>query len=145
MTPTLILTNARIQTMDPARPRAEAIALAGGRILALGARPEIEALAGSATEVIDCHGTTLLPGFVESHLHLGLGGSELSHLQLTHVEGAEALARAFRAFGTENPGRPILMAQGGHYAILDHPLTRPDLSFSTISSSSASSWKLAFA
>jgi predicted amidohydrolase YtcJ len=127
MTPTLILTNARIRTMDPARARAEAIALAGDRIAALGSRAEIEALATSGTEVIDCRGATLLPGFVESHLHLGLGGSELTHLQLTHVEGAEALARAFRAFAAEHPDRPILMAQSGHYAMLDHALSRHDL------------------
>ena len=60
MTPSMILTNARILTMDPDRPRAEAIALAGGRIQALGSRAEVEALAGPATEVVDCRGATLI-------------------------------------------------------------------------------------
>lgn len=127
MTPHLILTNARILTMDPARPTAQAIALAGERIAAVGSRVEIEALAGPATEVIDCKGATLMPGFVESHLHLVLGGTELAHLQLTHVDGEEALTRAFRDFAGKNPDQPLLMAQGGHYAILDHPMTRHDL------------------
>lgn len=127
MTPTLILTNARILTMDPARPRASAVALAGDRILALGARAPIEALAGPQTEVIDCGGATLLPGFVESHLHLVLGGAELAHLQLGGIEGAAALADAFRSFGAKHPERPLLMAQGGHYAMLDHPMNRHDL------------------
>src|SRR5690606_40391770 len=53
MTPEMILTNARVLTMDPARPRAEAVAVAGGRIAAVGSRAEVEALAGPATEVID--------------------------------------------------------------------------------------------
>lgn len=127
MTPDTILTNARILTMDPGRPRAEAVALAAGRIAALGTRAEIERLAGPATEVIDCKGATLLPGFVESHLHLVLGGAELAHLQLTHMEGEAALTAAFRAFAAEHAERPLLMAQGGHYAMLDHPMTRHDL------------------
>ena len=127
MTPDLILTNARVLTMDPARPRGEAVALAGAKILAVGKRAEIEALAGSATEILDCHGGSLLPGFVESHLHLVLGGAELAHLQLGHVEGAAALARAFHDFAASHPGRPLLMAQGGDYAMLDHPMRRQDL------------------
>jgi predicted amidohydrolase YtcJ len=127
MIPDMILTNARIQTMDPAHPRGEAIALAGGRILAVGLRSEIEALAGAATETVDCKGGTLLPGFVESHLHLVLGGAELAHLQLGHVEGVEALAKAFREFAAQRPDQPLLMAQGGHYAMLDHPMSRHDL------------------
>ena len=94
MTPHLILTNARILTMDATRPRAGAIALAGERILALGAPSMIEPMAGQGTEVIDCKGATLLPGFVESHLHLIFGGAELSHLHLTGIEGEEALTRA---------------------------------------------------
>ncbi len=127
MTPHLILTNARVLTMDPAHPRAEAVALAGERIAAIGTRAEIEALAGPGTEVFDCNGATLMPGFVESHLHLVLGGTELAHLQLTHVHGETALAKAFRDFAAKNPDQPLLMAQGGDYAILDHPMTRHDL------------------
>lgn len=127
MTPSMILTNARILTMDPQNPRAEAIAVAGGQIVALGSSAQILALAGPATEIVDCHGATLLPGFVESHLHLGLGGAELAHLQLAGVEGAGGLARAFRDFAERHPDRPLVMAQGGHYAMLDHPMTRHDL------------------
>ncbi|MGB3147561.1 MAG: amidohydrolase [Paracoccaceae bacterium] len=127
MTPSMILTNAKILTMDPAAPTAAAVALAGDRIAALGSRAEIEALAGPTTEIFDCKGATLLPGFVESHLHLVLGGMELAHLQLTGEAGADALARAFHDFADRHPDRPLLMAQGGGYAMLDHPMTRHDL------------------
>jgi predicted amidohydrolase YtcJ len=123
----MIITNARVLTMDEARPRAEAVALGGGRILAVGSRAEIEALAGPATRVVEAEGRTLLPGFVESHLHLVLGGNELSQLQLGGVHGFEALASAFRAYAARNPGLPLLMAQGAAYEILDHPVTRHDL------------------
>jgi predicted amidohydrolase YtcJ len=127
MTPEMIITNAKVLTMDEARPRAEAVAFAGGRILAVGSRAEVEALAGPATRVVDAGGRTLLPGFVESHLHLVLGGNELSQLQLGGVQGFEDLARLFRAYAAKNPSLPLLMAQGAAYEILDRPVTRHDL------------------
>ena len=123
----MIITNAKVLTMDEDRPRAEAVALGGGRILAVGSRAEVEALAGPATRVVDAGGRTLLPGFVESHLHLVLGGNELSQLQLGGVEGFDELARLFRAYAVQNPDLPLLMAQGAAYEILDHPVTRADL------------------
>lgn len=127
MQPEMIITNAKVLTMDPAQPRAEAVAVAGGRILAVGGRAEVEALAGPATRVVDAGGRTLLPGFVESHMHLVLGGNELSQLQLGGVSGPDDLARLFRAYAAKNPGMPLLMAQGAAYEILDHPVTRADL------------------
>ena len=123
----MIITNAKVLTMDEERPRAEAVAFGGGRILAVGTRAEIEALAGPGCRVVDAGGRTLLPGFVESHLHLVLGGNELSQLQLGCVQGIEELARAFRAYAAKNPDLPLLMAQGASYEILDHPVTRHDL------------------
>lgn len=123
----LIVTGARVLTMDPGRPRAEAVAVANGRILAVGARSEIEMLARPQTRMIYAAGATLLPGFVESHLHLVLGGAELAHLQLHGAHGLDAMTRAFRAFASANPERPLLMAQGADYAMLDHPVSRHDL------------------
>ncbi|WP_295074313.1 amidohydrolase [Tabrizicola sp.] len=123
----MIITNAKVLTMDEPRPRAEAVAFGGGRILAVGSRAEVEALAGPGVRVVDAGGRTLLPGFVESHLHLVLGGNELSQLQLGGVSGFDELARLFRAYAAKNPGLPLLMAQGAAYEILDHPVTRHDL------------------
>ena len=123
----MIITNAKVLTMDEGRPRAEAVALGGGRILAVGSRGEVERLAGPGVRVVDAGGRTLLPGFVESHLHLVLGGNELSQLQLGGVAGFDDLARAFRAYAAQNPDLPLLMAQGAAYEILDHPVTRADL------------------
>jgi predicted amidohydrolase YtcJ len=127
MSAEMIVTNARVLTMDPARPRAEAVAVAGGRIVAVGTRAEVEALAGPGCRVVDAGGRTLLPGFVESHLHLVLGGNELTQLQLGGVHGFEALAAAFRAYAAANPGLPLLMAQGAGYDILGRPVSRADL------------------
>ncbi len=123
----MIVTGAKVLTMDPDRPRAEAVALAGGRILAVGTAAEVAALAGPDTRVIEAGGRTLLPGFVESHLHLVLGGNELTQLQIGGVHGFDALRAAYLDYAAKNPDRPLLMAQGASYEILDHPVTRHDL------------------
>lgn len=122
----MIITNAKVLTMDPARPRAEAVAFGGGRILAVGTRAEVEALAGPGCRIVDAGGRTLLPGLVESHMHL-FGGAELQHLQLTGMHGLAVLKAAFAGFAAANPEAPVLMAEGVDYGILGHPVTRADL------------------
>jgi predicted amidohydrolase YtcJ len=122
----LILTNARVLTMDEAAPRASAVAVTGDRIAAVGGA-EVAALAGPGTLVIDCAGRSLLPGFVESHLHLVLGGAELAQLQIGGIGGLAALRAAFADYAARHPGAPLLMAQGAGYDILGAPVTRQDL------------------
>ncbi len=127
MTADLIVVNASVLTMDEAAPRASAVAVGDGRILAVGSDGDIRALAGPGTEVIDAGGATLLPGFVESHLHLFMGGAELAHLQLGGIRGIEAVGAAVREFAAAHPERPLLMAQGADYEIFGRPATRHDL------------------
>ena len=110
-----------------ANPRAEAVAIAAGRIAAVGSNAEIAAMAGAQTRRIDAGGRTVLPGFVESHLHLVLGGVELTQLQLGGKLGIDALKAQFAAYAAANPGKALLMAQQADYEMLDHPVTRHDL------------------
>jgi hypothetical protein len=65
----LIVVNANVFTMDPARPRAEAIAIKDGRFLAVGASADIRALASTRTRVIDAARQTVVPGFIDTHCH----------------------------------------------------------------------------
>ena len=70
----LVLRNGRVVTVDPARPEAQAVAIQGDRIAAVGTNEEISRLIGPGTEVIDLAGKLAIPGFVEAHGHfLGLG------------------------------------------------------------------------
>ena len=69
----MIITNAKVLTMRQGQSRAQAVAIAGGKIVALGSRVPVEAMANSGSNIIDAGGRSLLPGFFESHLHLGLG------------------------------------------------------------------------
>jgi len=125
MSATLLIVNARVLTMDPEAPETDAVALSGDRIAALGA--DAEAMAGPECPRIDAKGATVLPGFIESHLHLFMGGSELAHLQLLGVKGPEALTVAVRTYAAANPDRKVIVGQGCDYGIYDRALTRHDL------------------
>lgn len=120
----MIVTGAKVLTMDETRPRAEAVALAGGRIVAVGSVAEVDAWRGPATRVIAAAGRTLLPGFIESHMHL-FGGAELNHLQLTGLHGMAALTSAFQDYAEGRSG--MLMAEGADYSLLPGGITRHDL------------------
>ena len=75
---TLVLRNGRIVTVDSARPEAEAIAMRGASILAVGSNADIGRLIGDSTEVIDLQGKLAIPGFIESHGHyMGLGRAKM--------------------------------------------------------------------
>lgn len=124
---TLIVTNGNVLTMDAQNPRAEAVALRGDHVLAVGDQATILALSGPGCRIIDAQGATVLPGLIESHLHLLMGGNELAHLQLLDVHGPDALKTALLAFAVENPEAPMLMGQGCDYVIYDRALTRHDL------------------
>ncbi len=65
----IVLCNANVLTMDAARPRAEMVAIQGGKVLAVSATDDVKAFQDAGTEVIDCHGMTVLPGFHDAHCH----------------------------------------------------------------------------
>src|SRR6266852_768440 len=65
----LVIINAKIHPMDQGRPLAEAVAVSGNRIVAIGSTKDIHKLAGANTRVIDAKGQLLLPGFNDAHVH----------------------------------------------------------------------------
>jgi predicted amidohydrolase YtcJ len=93
----LIVTHANIYTVDRQHPRAEAVAVIGERIVAVGSRAEIDAWRGAATRVIDAHGRLLLPGFNDSHVHFTDGGAAHAEVQLNDAGSVEELRRRLAA------------------------------------------------
>ncbi len=89
----LIIVNAKVWTVDPARPTAQAVAVLGDRIAAVGSDLEIEAWRGPATRQIDARGKLLLPGFNDAHVHLVAGGAQLENVQLHDVGNAQEFAQ----------------------------------------------------
>ncbi len=78
----LILFNGKVWTENPAQPTAQAVALDGSRILAVGGNAAIRKLAGPDTRVIDLGGRLLLPGFNDAHVHFLIGGGSLITVHL---------------------------------------------------------------
>ncbi|MBZ9809890.1 amidohydrolase [Mesorhizobium sp. BR1-1-9] len=115
----LIVINGRVLTMDDDNPAADAVAVKNGAIVALGSRASIEEFKGPATRVIDARGGSVLPGFIEAHMHLFSGAAELAHLQLSGVHGFEALQRAIRDYASTHPDAKMLVGQGVDYTVLD--------------------------
>lgn len=98
-----------ILTMDPERPIAEALALRGERILAVGSEAEVRIFADNDAEVLDLAGQAVLPGFHDSHVHLAQHGLELAQLRLDDTTSKEAaLARVAEAAQRTPKGEWIL-------------------------------------
>ncbi|WP_395450345.1 amidohydrolase [Aminobacter sp. UC22_36] len=114
----LIVIDGRVLTMDTAQPSAEAVAIKDGLIAAVGDTATVEAWRGPDTRVIDARGGSVVPGFIEAHMHLFSGAAELAHLQLAGVHGFEALRDAVQAYARSRPDMGMLVAQGADYTIL---------------------------
>ncbi len=118
MTADVIIRNAAILTMDVTNPRAEGLAIAGNKVIAVGGTKEVTALKGAKTRVIDAGGNTVLPGIVESHMHLFAGAAELSHLQLTGVRGFDGLKAKTLDYLKHNPGDGLVIGEQADYIII---------------------------
>ncbi len=89
----LIITNAKIWTVDKSLPTAQAVAVLGDRIVAVGSNADIDAWRGSHTQVIDARGRLLLPGFNDSHVHFVSGGMQLTNIQLNDATSPQEFVR----------------------------------------------------
>jgi predicted amidohydrolase YtcJ len=92
----LIVENARIRTLDPARPVASALAIADGTIVAVGDPHEVAELRGPRTEVVDLAGAALVPGLVDSHLHPFYGAHRARGVDFTGMRTLDEVLGALR-------------------------------------------------
>jgi predicted amidohydrolase YtcJ len=110
----LVLTNGRVVTVDPGKPEAEAIAVRGDRVEAVGSSREIKAYIGQRTEVIDLAGRFAMPGFVESHAHFTGVGTAKTQLELMKTRTwDEIVAMVAEAAKKAKPGDWIV-GRGWH-------------------------------
>ncbi len=110
----LVLRNGRVVTIDASRPEAQAIAVRGGIIAAVGSNDEIQAYVGPSTQIIDLTGRLAIPGFIESHAHFtGIGESRVE-LDLTRARTwDDIVAQVAEAARKARPGDWIL-GRGWH-------------------------------
>jgi predicted amidohydrolase YtcJ len=103
--PDLVLLSARIWTGDSAQPEATALAAREGRIVAVGSDPEIRRLRGPKTVVVDGKGRRVVPGFIDCHTHMSMGGFNLLGVDLRHTKDPEDFTRRLAAFAKTRPPR----------------------------------------
>lgn len=109
----LIITNAKVYTVDKRQPRAEAVAVIGERIVAVGSASAIDAWRGPSTRVIDAGGRLVLPGFNDAHVHFIDSGLGLASVQLKDAASPQEFAGRVAEFAKKQPkGRWIL---GGNW------------------------------
>lgn len=127
--PELVILNGAVLTFHHAQPRAEAVAVRGGTVLAVGTTSEIRALAGPHTREVDAAGGTVMPGIIDSHVHLFGGSVELGYLDLGGLQGDDAVIPVVRARSAEEPDSRLLFGVQADYAMFGqgHRTTRHDL------------------
>ncbi|MBL0372209.1 amidohydrolase [Rhizobium sp. KVB221] len=104
-TPDLILFNANIVTMDPLTPKAQALAVKNGRVIALGADKEIRALASENTRIVDAGGRLVLPGFQDTHIHLQDSGRDYAqNAGLDAARTIDELVATMKTFSESHDG-----------------------------------------
>lgn len=125
----LVFTNGVVHTGDSAQPAAQAVAIAGGRLVLVGSTAEAERYIGSGTEVVDLAGATVLPGLVDAHMHLaGVGQREMT-LNLEGLNSLEAFLAKVKERVDQVPAGEWVTGRGWIETFWSPPVfpTRQDL------------------
>lgn len=108
----LILTNGAVCTEDAAQPQAEAVAVAGDKILFAGDTRAALRFRGESTRVVDLAGKMVLPGFQDSHIHLITGGIEAGQCNLSGLQTKEEVFAKIKDYAARHPDKPWITGGG---------------------------------
>jgi predicted amidohydrolase YtcJ len=117
-----IFLNGKIWTGDDAQPTAQALAIAGDKLVAIGTNADIKKLVSSDTAVVDLHGRFVIPGFQDSHLHFP--GPSINETNLVGADTLEDFQRRIADFAKSHPDLPWIIGSGWGYATF--PNQSPD-------------------
>jgi predicted amidohydrolase YtcJ len=115
----LVLRGGRIFTADAAKTWAQAIAVRGGRIAAVGGDRDMRDLTGPGTRVIDLRGRTVTPGFGDAHVHPTHAGLTRLRCELHDARGLDTYLELVAAYATAHPDEPWIL--GGGWSLADFP------------------------
>jgi predicted amidohydrolase YtcJ len=120
----LVLSGGHVHTVDPANPRAEAVAVRGERIVAVGSAAEIGELVGPRTRVVDLAGRLLLPGFQDAHVHPISSGVDGLQCDVREARGREAVLATIRDYVAAHPDDPWIVGSGWYMADFENGTPR---------------------
>ena len=112
-----LLLNARIYTVNPRQPWAEALATRGGNIVAVGSEAQIEKYRGPSTRVIDAGGRFVLPGFTDCHIHFMDGSFSLQRINVEDVKTIAGIQQRVKEFAASHPKDPWILGRGWSYDV----------------------------
>jgi predicted amidohydrolase YtcJ len=115
-----IFLNGKIWTGDDARPSAEALAISGDKIIAVGTNAEIKKLSSSDTAIVDLRGRFVIPGFQDSHLHFP--GPSVQEVDLVGADTLEDFQHRIAEFAKTHPTLPWIVGSGWGYAIFPNQI-----------------------
>ena len=125
----LVLVNANVLTMNATNPRAEAVAVTKDRILKVGKNTEINLLIGKDTMVLNLQGKTVLPGFIDTHIHIADFGRTLTWLDLKNADSVKTIQDKITQKAQTTPTGKWILGSGWNQDNLTEkrPPTRQDL------------------
>lgn len=112
----LLITGANVYTMNPAQPRAEAVAVKGEKIVFVGLARDAKKYSGPQTKTIDAGGRLLLPGFQDSHVHFVSGSLNLNRVDLSGTKTVAEIQERIRRFVAEHPEQALVEGRGWMYS-----------------------------
>ncbi|CUU03185.1 hypothetical protein JGI2_00954 [Candidatus Kryptobacter tengchongensis] len=110
----LIFINGKIWTVDKTKPVAQAVAVLGDKIIAVGSNSEIKKLAGKNTQIVDLKGKLMLPGFIDDHTHFVSGGFQLMSVDLRDAKTPDEFALRIKEYAEKKPGKWITGGDWDH-------------------------------
>ncbi|MBN1245319.1 amidohydrolase [Candidatus Bathyarchaeota archaeon] len=108
----LVLTNGKIFTMNPSQPHAEAVAIKDGKIVQVGTNDDVNRWIGKDAKIIDLKGKTVVPGFIDTHIHVADFGTVLAWLDLSNVRSIQELQAALKARVQRTPRGKWVIGRG---------------------------------
>ena len=113
----LVIVNAGVYTVNSKQPWAEALAIIGDKITAVGSTSEIRRLSGSNAKVIDAGGRLVLPGFTDCHIHFLDGALSLGRIQLEDAKTITEIQQRVKDYAAKHPEQPWVLGRGWSYPV----------------------------
>jgi len=113
----LVVLHGKVYTENPRRPRAEAVAIRDGKIIAVGSEKEIEAYRGPTTQVIDAQQHMVLPGFTDTHVHFIGGSTSMQTVALDTAETVAEIQKRVKNFAAAHPDKKFITGYGWMYPV----------------------------